>query len=858
MRRIFFTLLSIVFLIIYWGALSSQHHVLAQESASEKELDLAALAKTIEESIKVEKNNLEMYRDQLDRLTREDILLAAAVNGYQLQLSTYGNLLLASGVDIMSMQKAWTEIQASETEIQKMIDGLKPRLEAITAEKSNIAQQRELIKKQIVELREITVRKPDALPLWKKAQELSNILTQKDKTLEKLKKTIAAPLNDLTRVLDSFSTLSTKFESSLDQRKKQYMFERRKNLAVDEALPLLEEEIKRIIEETVALFQYKTWTERLNGLWKSAGFSLVSLSIVFGAAIILLIRLRRIIVNVEERPIIDRLGPWHALALKLIYRSFFLTGLTLLIYIYSKLDILHLSIPALRLAAYMFMIALAAKWAKLLVVLWPEDYSLPPSMMIKIKKLTKSVRNFCWFYLLVFWILGDASLLLLVAGLLFEIHLIGWAFLFWRKAPPDLFQTSAGNTRHRSIILIKTLKTLCYSIGGVALVLTMFGYFPLALHWLLSWGRSIIVICAWTVLFFMLQEWDRYFREKSTLEKNELLHDEYPLQWLMIRIGQAVWLISLVIVVIFAWDGRQTVLAHIYSGLAHPLNIGAMSFSGLGVIYAIATLLITQAVSRIWRWFFQTKFLNRSGMEVGLQDSLTTITVYVIWALGILIALHVFGLNTASLAVAFGALGIGLGFGLQAIFNNFISGIILLFERPIQVGDDVEVNGVWATVKKINVRSTVVQTYDNASLIIPNSDFISNQVTNWSFKDKRIRRSIVVGVAYGSDINLVRELLLDIARNFPKVLKRPEPDVLFTDFGDSALIFKVRFWTDLDNMLKVETGIRFEIDRLFREHRIEIAFPQRDIHIRSIVETGKGDDKEDDRKAEEISKPAEH
>jgi small-conductance mechanosensitive channel len=265
-----------------------------------------------------------------------------------------------------------------------------------------------------------------------------------------------------------------------------------------------------------------------------------------------------------------------------------------------------------------------------------------------------------------------------------------------------------------------------------------------------------------------------------------------------------------------------------------------MKFSILGLAWAVLVLLITQAAARLWRWVFQTKFLNRSGMEVGLQDSITTISVYVIWMLGILVALHVFGLNTASLAVAFGALGIGLGFGLQNIFNNFISGIILLFERPIQVGDDVEINGTWATVKKINVRSTVVQTYDNASLIIPNADFVSSQVTNWSFKDKRLRRNIIVGVAYGSDVARVRDTLLEIAQNTPKVLKQPAPDVLFADFGDSALIFRLRIWTDTDSMLKVETAIRFEIDRLFRERGIEISFPQRDIHIRSWVpaETG--------------------
>jgi small-conductance mechanosensitive channel len=199
------------------------------------------------------------------------------------------------------------------------------------------------------------------------------------------------------------------------------------------------------------------------------------------------------------------------------------------------------------------------------------------------------------------------------------------------------------------------------------------------------------------------------------------------------------------------------------------------------------------------------------------------------------VALNAFGVGGTSLTVAFGALSIGLGFGLQNIFNNFISGIILLFERPIQVGDAVEINGTWAEVKKINFRSTVVQTYDNASLIIPNSEFISSQVTNWSFRDLSLRIKISVGVAYGSDTELVRSSLLEIADRAAKVRPYPRPDVLFTDFGDSALIFVLRVWTDVDSMLAVGTAIRFEIDRVFRERKIEIAFPQRDVHIRSCA-----------------------
>ena len=256
----------------------------------------------------------------------------------------------------------------------------------------------------------------------------------------------------------------------------------------------------------------------------------------------------------------------------------------------------------------------------------------------------------------------------------------------------------------------------------------------------------------------------------------------------------------------------------------------------MGFISAFLIVFFTHAATRLWRYILQKKILASSGMEPGLRDSITTITVYLFWLIGILAALYAFGLNTTSLAVALGALGIGLGFGLQNIFNNFISGIILLFERPIQVGDAIEINETWATVTKINVRSTVVQTYDNASLIIPNSDLISQQVTNWSFKDLRLRRKITVGVAYGSDIELVRKTLLEIADKIPKVLKYPKPDVLFSDFGDSALIFILRVWTDINNMLVAETDIRFEINRLFNERKIEIPFPQRDLHIRSYPE----------------------
>ena len=148
----------------------------------------------------------------------------------------------------------------------------------------------------------------------------------------------------------------------------------------------------------------------------------------------------------------------------------------------------------------------------------------------------------------------------------------------------------------------------------------------------------------------------------------------------------------------------------------------------------------------LWRYLFKQRLMAHSHIEEGNQESVATIGAYSIWGIGLLFGLVALRLNSASLAVAFfGAVGIGLGFGLQNIFNNFVSGLILLFERPIQVGNVVEINGIWRVVKKINVRSTLVQTCDNASLIIPNSEFISQTVTNWSYKDPRVRLTVDIG-----------------------------------------------------------------------------------------------------------------
>jgi small-conductance mechanosensitive channel len=330
-----------------------------------------------------------------------------------------------------------------------------------------------------------------------------------------------------------------------------------------------------------------------------------------------------------------------------------------------------------------------------------------------------------------------------------------------------------------------------------------------------------------------LLEWGRSL--KTSFVPHQQVSAEYggSLGWLVMRICWITFAIFLLIVILIAWGAKREVFVTIIRILHTPLPIGGISFRVISVGYALVIIVVTKLLAQKIRRIMRDVLFKHSGLEHGLQESIITITSYLTWALGIVVALNVIGISSTSFAVVFGALSIGLGFGLQQIFNNFVSGIILLIERPIQVGDVVEIGGLRGVVKKINVRATVVQTFDNTSFIIPNSEFISGKVVNWSFQDPTVRISIDVGVAYGSDVDLVRKTLLETAAMHSKVIREPAPDVLFKDFGDSALIFRLRFYTHVKDALSVETEVRFLIYKLFNERGIEIPFPQRDIHIKS-------------------------
>jgi small-conductance mechanosensitive channel len=286
--------------------------------------------------------------------------------------------------------------------------------------------------------------------------------------------------------------------------------------------------------------------------------------------------------------------------------------------------------------------------------------------------------------------------------------------------------------------------------------------------------------------------------------------------------------------------------SNIQNVINYPLvDIGDSHLTLNGLIKLVLVVMLVVIAERYLRRLMRQRVLARTHLEPDLQYAVSRFVGYCFIAVGFFFALKVVHLDLSSLAVIVGGLGVGIGFGLQNIVSNFVSGLIILAERPIAHGHRIEVGGVAGQVAKINLRSTIVVTNDNITIIVPNSNFITNPVTNWSYGDPKVRLRLPVGVAYGSDVEKLRRVLLEIAAENPAVLKDPAPTVRFLEFGDSSLNFELAVWTiDMAHRpTRFRSELYFAIERNLRENRIEVPFPQRDLHLRSgklVLETQAG------------------
>lgn len=313
---------------------------------------------------------------------------------------------------------------------------------------------------------------------------------------------------------------------------------------------------------------------------------------------------------------------------------------------------------------------------------------------------------------------------------------------------------------------------------------------------------------------------------------NFLLH--YSL--LLGRIG--LWVsIALYLAYIFpesrVWSDRIANTLRI--SLTSPLfSLGRTSYSLVNIFLLGLSILATIVLAGILTNILRGKVLSALAIGRGTQEAIATIIKYTAISLGSIIVLQVWGVDLTSLTIVASALSVGVGFGLQDIAKNFGSGLVLIFERPIQVGDFVEVGKYIGTVERIGSRSTLIKTLDKVSVVVPNSRFLENEIVNWSHQGGLCRLHIPVGVAYESDVAIVRKALIEAVEGVSGVVNSPSPQVFFKNFGDSAINFELLVWTNVPTQqFAIKSNLYFKIESIFKKYDIQIPFPQQDLHFRS-------------------------
>jgi small-conductance mechanosensitive channel len=406
-----------------------------------------------------------------------------------------------------------------------------------------------------------------------------------------------------------------------------------------------------------------------------------------------------------------------------------------------------------------------------------------------------------------------------------------WLVIAMRKAPAPF------NSRKLQGLLILILLV---SLGA-----EFAGYRNLSVYLLSGLvGSTLLGSGLWVANILLLEIFDglddgRFHWERKLRTSLRLAPDEpFPgLIWLRLLSTLAVWLIFTAGLFVL-WGYDESLWVMLRDGFVGGFQVAGMQVTPLNLVIAIAVFALLVTLVRWIRNEILPGWVARFRISRGAREAIITMSGYVGIILAALIGLSLAGFNFTNLAIVVGALSVGIGFGLQNIVNNFISGIILLFERPIRTGDWVVVGNTEGYVRKISIRSTQIETFDRADVIVPNSELISNQVTNWMLNDPMGRVIVPIGVAYGTDVERLRELLLQVAREHPLVIKEGSkvspPKVLFRGFGDNSLNFELRaFISMVDQRLSTLSDLNFAIERTLREAGIQIPFPQRDLHLRS-------------------------
>jgi small-conductance mechanosensitive channel/uncharacterized protein YndB with AHSA1/START domain len=386
--------------------------------------------------------------------------------------------------------------------------------------------------------------------------------------------------------------------------------------------------------------------------------------------------------------------------------------------------------------------------------------------------------------------------------------------------------------------------------SGLAIIAVLSGYQNLAGYLVQGVTRTGIALFLLWVLLWLVFIGFNYLLQKNTDTATQIRTtlgitgkgSGTGIGFMQLVVDLVLW-VAAIVYLINVWDNTGSTLGRLQLIILDGWDIGGVSLvpkNILGGILLFAVLVVI--IGWIKRWI-DRRWLKRIVIEHGARDAILTLFGYISFVIAVLISLKAASVDLTGLAIVSGALALGLGFGLQGIANNFVSGLILLFERPIRAGDFVSVGDVEGYVRSIRIRATEIETLDNQNVLVPNSELVSGRVTNWVLRDTHGRVQVRVGVAYGSDVEKVREILESIGRDHPEVItdgRAPAPRALFMGFGDSSLDFELRVRVQrIERRFSVMSDINFLVDQAFRDAGISIPFPQRDLHIVSYPDAAK-------------------
>jgi small-conductance mechanosensitive channel len=420
---------------------------------------------------------------------------------------------------------------------------------------------------------------------------------------------------------------------------------------------------------------------------------------------------------------------------------------------------------------------------------------------------------------------------ILLRGVLMGFSLSAFALFLWLYLKRPLMNEVSRNWIYRILrVMLLTFMVLLLiavfaNLAGAFSLAEFFTIIPIQIV-LLAFGVVVAINIADTLIYLALGS--------NLIQKVNIVRDDF--NYIYKKAGTLANLLLwglFFVISLNIFRIKDAVFQWINGLFTNGIKVGDAEITLGSILIFIFVIWISIVVSRIIRHVLEKDVFPRVETAKGVPSTVTLFLRIILISSGFFLAAAAAGIKLSNLSIVLGAFSVGIGFGLQNIFNNMVSGLILALERPIKVGDVVQVGELIGSVRSIGLRSSNVKSFDGAEVIVPNGNLISTEMINWTLSDSNRRMDIRIGVAYGSDTDAVIKLLQEIALDHPEVYKIPPPTAYFTGFGDSALDFRLLAWTNIDKRLAVESDLNGAINKALKKARIEIPFPQRDLHIRS-------------------------